>query len=261
VTTPPPLVRAALEAAQAAGALALRHFQGGVAVDWKDDRSPVTRADREAEQAIVARLTRAAPEVGFLGEEFGAQGPQERRWIIDPVDGTRNFVRGIPYWAVLIALEEAGEITAGVVHAPAAGDTLWAARGQGAFANGRRLAVSPVDRLEDALLIHSALRYLKHREPARDWDAFLRLVDLTAQTRGFGDYFGYTFVLRGQAEIMLEADLKPWDLAPLLVLLEEAGGRLTDFAGRRSIYTGSALATNGRLHEAVLAVLAGTADR
>jgi histidinol-phosphatase len=254
------LVRAAREAAEAAGAVALRYFREGVAVDWKADQSPVTRADRESEETIVSRLSAVAPGIGFLGEEFGAQGSQERRWIIDPIDATRNFVRGIPYWAVLIALEEAGEITVGVVHAPATGETLWGARGLGAFSDRQRLQVSGVDRLDQALLVHSALRYMRQGEPARYWEAFLRLVDLTDQSRGFGDWFGYTFVLRGRADLMVEADVKPWDLAPFVVLFEEAGGRLTDFAGRRSIYSGTAVASNGRLHDRVLEVL-GAAGR
>jgi len=245
----------AFEAAKAAGAVALRYFQGSVQVTLKADQSPVTQADREAEQAIVERLRAAFPDVGVLGEEYGAHGGQTRRWIVDPLDGTKNFVRGIPYWATLIALEEDGEVTLGVVHAPATGDLLWARRGAGAFANGRPLRVSGIDRLEHATLLHSSLRYM--RPPGRHWEGFLDLVDRTERTRAFGDYFGYTFVLRGQAELMLEADLKPWDLAPFKILFEEAGGRLTDFEGRPTIYSGSALASNGRLHAEALAVLNG----
>jgi histidinol-phosphatase len=217
----------------------------------------VTQADREAERAIVERLGAAFPDVGFLGEEFGAQGAQAVRWIIDPIDGTQNFVRGLPYWATLIALEEDGDVTLGVVHAPATGELLWARRGEGAFANGRPLRVSTVDRLASATLLHSSLNYMKAL--GAYWDGFLRLVDATQRQRGFGDYFAYTVVLRGQAELMLEADLKPWDLAPFKILFEEAGGSLTDFEGRPTIYSGSALASNGRLHASALAVLRGTA--
>jgi histidinol-phosphatase len=226
-----------------------------VRVTLKADRTPVTQADRDAEQAIVERLRAAFPDVGVLGEEHGAQGAQRTRWIVDPIDGTRNFVRGIPYWATLIGLEEDGEVTVGVVHAPAAGDLLWARSGGGAFANGERLRVSAVDRLEQATVLHSSLRYL--RSPARYWDGFVRLVDRAEATRAFGDYFGYSFVLRGQAELMLEADIKPWDLAPFKVLFAEAGGRLTDFDGRPTIYSGTALASNGRLHAEALALLRG----
>ncbi|MGH7266205.1 MAG: inositol monophosphatase family protein [Candidatus Rokuibacteriota bacterium] len=251
------LLDAALDAARAAGALALRYFSGGVEVSLKADQTPVTRADREAEQAIVERLRPTFPDVGFLGEEYGEQGGQRRRWIVDPIDGTKNFVRGIPYWATLLALEEDGDVTLGVVHAPATGDLLWARRGRGAFAHERPLRVSTVDRLADATLLHSSLSWLRTLRPAGYWDGFLRLVDRTERQRGFGDYFGYTFVLRGQAELMLEADLKPWDLAPFKVLFEEAGGRLTDFEGQPTIYSGTALASNGRVHREALAVLRG----
>ncbi len=218
----------------------------------------MTQADREAEAAIVEGLRAAFPDIGFLGEEFGAQGAQRRRWIIDPIDGTKNFVRGTPYWATLIALEEEGEVTLGVVHAPATGDLLWAQRGGGAFVNGAPLRVSAIDRLADATLVHSSLNLLRTVEGGRYWDGFLRLVDRTDRQRGFGDYLAYTFVLRGQAEVMLEADLKPWDLAPFVVLLEEAGGRLTDLAGRPTIYSGTALASNGPLHAEALALIEGT---
>jgi histidinol-phosphatase len=252
---PSALLEAALEAAQAAGAIALGYFRGTFQVSHKADQSPVTQADREAEQAIVERLGAAFPEMGFLGEEYGAQGSQTRRWIVDPIDGTKNFVRGTPYWATLLALEEEGEVTLGVVHAPATGDLFWAQRGRGAFANGAPLRVSTVDRLTAATLVHSSLNLLRTTEGGRYWDGFVRLVDRTDRQRGWGDYLAYTFVLRGQAEVVVEADLKPWDLAPFAVLFEEAGGRLSDFAGRRSIYSGTALGSNGRLHRDVLALL------
>jgi histidinol-phosphatase len=248
-------LRAAVAAARTAGRIALRYFSGTFAVALKADRTPVTEADREAEEAIVTHLRAAFPDVGFLGEELGATGPQGRRWIVDPIDGTRNFVRGIPYWATLIALEEEGEITAGVVHAPATGDLLWAERGRGAFANGTPLRVSHVDRLDQATLVHSSLGYLRQLDEGRYWDGFVRLVDRTATQRGFGDYLAYTFLLRGQAELMVECDVKPWDLAPFQVLFAEAGGRLTDFAGQATIYSGSVLASNGRLHAEALRLL------
>jgi histidinol-phosphatase len=253
-----PFLEAALDAARAAGAIALRYFRSDVRVMQKADQTPVTQADQEAESAIVARLRAAFPDVGFLGEEYGAQGRQTRRWIVDPIDGTKNFVRGIPYWATLLALEEEGEITLGVVHAPATGELYWARRGQGAWLDGVRLHVSAVDRLEDAMLVHSSLNLLRPLAGGRYWEGFVRLVDRTDRQRGFGDYLGYTFVLRGQAEIMLEADLKPWDLAPFRVLFEEAGGRFTDFEGRPTIYSGTVLASNGRLHAESLALLQGS---
>jgi histidinol-phosphatase len=252
------VLEAALDAARIAGAIALRYFRGDVQVTRKADRTPVTQADHEAEAAIVARLQSAFPDIGFLGEEFGAQGSQSRRWIVDPIDGTKNFVRRIPYWATLLALEEDGDITLGVVHSPATGELFWARRGQGAWADGVRLGVSTVDRLADAMLVHSSLDLLRPLEGGRCWDGFVRLVEGTDRQRGFGDYFGYTFVLRGQAELMLEGDVKPWDVAPFKVLFAEAGGRFTDFRGQATIYSGTALASNGRLHDEALALLRGS---
>jgi histidinol-phosphatase len=252
-------LEAALDAARVAGQIALRYFRSDVRVMRKADQTPVTQADQEAEAAIVDRLRPAFPDVGFLGEEFGAQGSQSRRWIVDPIDGTKNFVRGIPYWATLIALEEEGDVTLGVVHSPATRELYWARRGQGAWVDGVALRVSPVDRLADAMLVHSSLNLLRPLDGGRCWDGFVRLVERTDRQRGFGDYFGYTFVLRGQAEVMLEADVKPWDVAPFKVLFEEAGGRFTDFAGQPTIYSGTALASNGRLHADLLAALNGPA--
>src|SRR5262249_22641820 len=157
--------------------------------------TPVTQADQEAEIAIANRLRAAFPDIGFLGEEFGERGGQSRRWIVDPIDGTKNFVRGIPYWATLLALEEDGEITLGVVHSPATGELYWARWGQGAWLDGVPLRVSAVDRLRDAMVTHSSLNILRSLHGGRLWDGFVRVVDRTDRQRGFGDYFGYTFVL------------------------------------------------------------------
>lgn len=249
------VLEVAVEAARAAGEIALKYFRRAVEVTLKPDRSPVTRADREAEQVIVEILARAFPEHGFLGEELGARGSKEVRWIVDPIDGTRNFVRGIPIWAVLIALEERGEITAGVVLNPVSGELYTARRGEGAFLGGERLSVSAVSSLEQATLVHASLNLLRR---GNYWDSFLRLVDATDRQRGFGDFMCYTLVAEGKAEIAAEApDLKPWDLAPVKLLVEEAGGRFTDFAGTPSIYSGTALASNGTLHEAALTLIKG----
>ena len=248
---------AAVDAARAAGRVALKYYHGGFEVTLKPDDTPVTQADREAERVIVDVLGRAFPEHGVLGEEFGGAGTTDTRWIIDPIDGTKNFVRRIPLWATLIALEERGEITVGVIHNPVSGDLYTARRGAGAFLNGERIKVSVQSDLGRASLVHAGLRPL-HRTP--HWEGFLRLVDATDRQRGFGDYVGYSLVAEGKAEIYAEiypedAGLKPWDLAPCKILVEEAGGRFTDLAGRPTIYTSSAVATNGRLHDATLALL------
>jgi histidinol-phosphatase len=246
-------LEAAIAAARVAGETILSYFRTALQVETKADQSPVTAADRAAERAIVETLRRAFPEYGVLGEEFGAQtGDADARWIIDPIDGTQNFIRGMPYFATLIALEEAGEITVGVIYAPAEDDLLYAVRGQGAFANGERLAVSTVSDLAQATLLHGGLNILRQ---SGYWEGFTHLVAATRRQRGFGDYFAHTFVCRGQAEVMLEADVKPWDLAPTKVLIEEAGGRFTDFSGVSTIYSGNAVISNGHVHNAVLALL------
>jgi len=242
----------AVEAARAAGAIALGYFRGGFEVMRKPDDTPVTRADREAEQAIVEILGRAFPDHGVLGEEFGARGDRETRWIVDPIDGTRNFVRGIPVWATLIALEERGDVTVGVIYNPVTDELYTARRGGGAYRNAVRIRVSTVADLADSFFIHASLGLLRD---GGYWDGFVRLVDATARQRGFGDYMGYPLVAEGKAELYAEVDLKPWDLAPCKLLVEEAGGRFTDFDGRPTIYTGTALATNGRVHDAALALL------
>jgi len=249
-----PALAAAIAAAKTAGEIAMKYYRAGVEVTIKPDATPVTQADREAEQAITAILRRAFPDYGFLGEEFGELGPTETRWIIDPIDGTKNFVRHIPIWAVLIALEEKGEVTTGVVLNPVTGELFWARKGDGAFANGERIRVSACDRMKDATVLHADLRDLRETP---HWDGFLRLSDAGYRTRGFGDYYGYGLVAQGRAEVYVEVDLKPWDVAPVKILVEEAGGRLTDFAGRPTIYAGTVLATNGRLHAEALALLRG----
>jgi len=244
----------AIAAAKQAREVILPYFRTALQVETKADQSPVTAADRAAERVIVDMLQQAFPDYGVLGEEFGAQsGRVNARWIIDPIDGTQNFIRGIPYFATLIGLEEAGEITAGVIYAPAEDDLLYAAKGEGAFANaGERLTVSSIADLAQATLLHGSLDLFI---TAGRWEGFTALVRATRRQRGFGDYFAHTFVCRGQAEVMLETDVKPWDLAPLKIVIEEAGGRLTDFTGVPTIYGGNAIVSNGHVHDAVLALL------
>lgn len=252
-------LEAAVRAAKAAGEVILPYFRTALQVETKADQSPVTAADRAAEQMIVETLQSQFPDYGFLGEEFGEQvGTTDARWIIDPIDGTQNFIRGIPYFATLLALEEAGEITHGVIYAPAEQILFYAARGFGAFTNDHQpLAVSSIDNLSQAMLVHGGLDILRQ---GGYWDGFIKLIDATARQRGFGDYFAHTFVFRGQAEVMVEADVKPWDLAPLKIIAEEAGGRFTDFTGQPTIYGGNAIVSNRHVHAAVLNLLSSVSD-
>jgi histidinol-phosphatase len=243
----------AIAAARAAGEVALRYFRTGLTVQYKHDRSPVTRADQECEQRIVEALRGAFPDYGIVGEEFGETGDSHRRWIIDPIDGTKNFIRGIPYFATLIGLEEDGQVTAGVIYAPAVDDLLYAQKGCGTFDATGRLRVSSVGSLRQGMVVFGGIDAFRQ---AGRWDGFERLVRASGRQRGFGDYFGHTFVARGQAEAMIEVDLKPWDLAAIKIIVEEAGGRFTDFTGTATIYGGTAVASNGLVHDEVLSLLA-----
>lgn len=249
------ILTAAIAAAKAAGEIALHYFRTNLTVETKTDRTPVTRADRECEARIVEVLGARFPDHGFLGEELGERpGRVRARWIIDPIDGTKNFIRGIPFFATLIAFEEEGEVTAGVMYAPAINDLLCARKGQGAFAHDRQVHVSAVTNLRDAMLIHGGLKDLKVR-PC--WQPFLRLVEASGRQRGFGDALGHSVVICGQAEVALEPEIKPWDVAATKIIVTEAGGRYSDFDGTSSIYTGSAVISNGRVHEAVVNILQG----
>jgi histidinol-phosphatase len=243
----------AIAAAKAAGEVAMRYFRHDLTVDYKADRSPVTVADRECERCIVEILRSAYPDYGVLGEEGGEQPGCGPRWIVDPIDGTKSFVRGIPFFATLIGLEEEGEITTGVIHAPAQNDLLYAQKGSGAFDRNGPIRVSSVADLPASMLVFGGPNVLRQ---AGYWSAYERLVDRSGRQRGYGDYFGYTFVARGQSEAMIDLDLKPWDLAPLKIIVEEAGGRLTDFGGQATIYGGSAVASNGLIHDEILTLLA-----
>src|SRR5262245_9346159 len=191
------ILDAMVDAARAGGAVAAGHFRRGVAVQTKPDGSPVTAADTDAERVIVDRLRREFRDHGFLGEESGAEGPTGARFVMDPIDGTRNFVRGIPFWATWLAPEEGGEVTAGVVYQPLTGDLHTARRGGGSFLNGERLAVSTIDALGRAMLVHPSLTLLR----GDLWPGFVRLVDATGRQRGFGDFLCFTTIAEGRAEL------------------------------------------------------------
>jgi len=243
------------ELADAADAVTTARFRAhDLAVDTKPDLTPVTEADRRAEELLTEHIARARPGDAVVGEEFGASGAGDRWWIVDPIDGTKNYVRGVPVWATLIGLEVAGELVAGVVSAPALGRRWWAARGSGAFADGERIRVSAVHDLADAHLCYS---------DTTGWDDFGRGDEFRAlmrrcwRTRGFGDFWGHMLVAEGAADAMGEPILALWDVAALVPIVEEAGGRLTDLTGAGWTDGAPAVTTNGLLHDAVLAALAG----
>lgn len=250
-------MQTARRAAEAGGAAAMRHFRTGVRVELKPDRSPVTAADREAEAAIMALLRATFPGHAILGEETGAHAGEGARWIVDPVDGTRGFTRGGSFWGPLVALEVDGEVVAGAMGMPALGETYWAARGLGAWRQvgsgaPERLRVSGIAAWDEATLSLGELRFLL--APALR----PRVNELTvtaAQARGYGDLAGCAMVLTGRAEVFLEAGVQVWDIAPLKILVEEAGGRFTDLAGRPTHTSGACVASNGLAHDHVLRAL------
>ncbi|MBK5289138.1 MAG: histidinol phosphatase [Acidimicrobiia bacterium] len=223
-------------------------------IDRKADASHVTEADHAAEALIRTAIQAARPGDAVLGEEFGVEGEGRRRWIIDPIDGTASYVRGFPIWGTLIALEVDGEMTVGVVSAPALGRRWHAARGEGAFVNGKRIHVSAVDALSDAHLCYSDLAsWTKYRTTAQP---MMDLLHSVWRSRGVGDFWQHMLVAEGAADIAVEPVVNLWDLAPILVIVEEAGGRFTNLEGERTAAGGSAISTNGKLHDEVMAVLA-----
>jgi histidinol-phosphatase len=244
-----------VETAQKAGHLAHRYFDGSFTVEWKPDDSPVTVADREAEKLLRQTLLAAFPNDGFLGEEFGdTPGTSGFRWIIDPIDGTRSFVRGIPLWATLVGLEYKDEQIAGIVAAPALGHTYRALRSDGAYRNDRRIHVSDVNDLSQALVFYSSLSWFIK---AGHQETFVDMVRRTERTRGFGDFYGFVLVAQGSGELMVEHGVHAWDVAAIKPLIEEAGGRFSDWSGGTSIHRPDVIVSNGRLHDAALAILQG----
>jgi histidinol-phosphatase len=250
----------ALSLCDAADQISMHHFQHDLRIETKPDRTFVTQADREIEEVVRAHIRAAFPDHGIVGEEFGEEMADATfRWYIDPIDATNSYLRGIPVFATLIALERDGEAVVGAVSAPALGTRWYTWAGGGAWAVDqrstaapRRLHVSGVSRIEDAQLLTSS-----PSDPAMN----ARLPGLAAtlrrawRERGFGDFWGYALVAEGAAEAMIELGVHSWDLGPMLLLLEEAGGRLTDFEGRRTIHGRSAIASNGLLHAELMADL------
>jgi histidinol-phosphatase len=226
-------------------------------IEIKADASPVSDADRATEEAIRRTLSRARPRDAIVGEEMGTEGWGSRRWVVDPIDGTKNYLRGVPVWATLIGLMVEEEVVAGVVSAPALGRRWWAARGTGAWtgkslAAASRCRVSDVDRLADASLSYSSLTGW---EEIGRLDGFLHLTRVCQRTRAFGDFWSYMLLADGAVDIATEPELALHDMAALAVIVEEAGGRFTDLTGKPGPLGGDALATNGRLHDDVLSLI------
>jgi histidinol phosphatase-like enzyme (inositol monophosphatase family) len=248
----------ALEIARAAGAATLAYFQGAeLGAELKGDGSDVTRADREAEQLLRERIRARFPDDGILGEEHGEEpGASGRRWVLDPIDGTFSFVHGVPLYCNLVALEDAGRAVVGVCNMPALGEAVTAARGAGAtwHRDGRDpvpARVSSTARLADATVCFTGAGYFHQMGHG---ELLARLFDATRRTRGWGDGYAFLLVATGRADAAVEPGLHPWDYAPFVPILEEAGGRFTDFEGRPFDGVSTALAANRALHAELLAL-------
>ncbi len=239
------LLEAVQVVARAAGDVALAHYRTALAVESKQDGSPVTIADRAAERAARDWLAQRFPHDGILGEEFGAtDGRSGRRWLLDPIDGTKSFVRGVPLWGTLVAVTEGDTVLAGAAYFPAVDEIVAAAPGEGCWWNGRRAHVSAVDTIAGATALITDERTFSSAERTAAWHA---LAAATGIARGWGDCFGYLLVATGRAEVMVDPIINPWDAACFLPIIEEAGGVFTDLGGARTAFGGHAIATNAAL--------------
>jgi histidinol phosphatase-like enzyme (inositol monophosphatase family) len=253
----------AVNIAQEAGDVTLRYFRrDDLAIERKADMSPVTVADREAEQLLRARIARQFPADGIVGEEFGTEtGSTGYRWVLDPIDGTKSFVHGIPLYTTLVALLHENEPLVGVIHAPAAAETVYAAKGRGCWRlpdrdqTPREARVSSVANLSDSLLLTTELASFARNQRADAFERFMRLQRVARLTRTWGDGYGYLMVATGRAEVMVDPVVNLWDAAPLLPIIEEAGGKFTDWQGNATIHAGEAIATNRLVAGEVLAIL------
>jgi histidinol-phosphatase len=247
---PSPELQAALDAAAAAATVIRSLYQRNLAVEIKADRSPVTEADVRAEQAIREVLSARFPDYGFYGEETGRHAADaESVWLVDPIDGTKSFLRDCPFFSTQIALWRAGELVLGVSSAPAYGELAWAERGGGAWLDGRRITTTRVTALEDAILSTGNLKTLAQ---SAQWGNLGALIPRVSRIRGYGDFVHYHLLARGALDVVIESDVNILDIAALVVLVEEAGGRFTDLAGGEvGLGTTTVLASNGLLHDTV----------
>jgi len=247
--------------AQQAGLLTLRYFRRqDLVVENKTDKSPVTIADRTAEELLRARIAERFPHDGIIGEEFGAvSGTSGYDWTLDPIDGTKSFIHGVPLFTTLVAVLQDDQPCLGVIHAPATGETVYAAHGGGCWytpeakSDPQPARVSKIKRLEEGLLLTSELEGFSTRRQGGS-DAFTRLQTAAKIARTWGDGYGYLLVATGRAEVMIDPNMNLWDAAPLQPIIEEAGGHFSDWQGNPTIRAGEALATNGLVTDEVLAI-------
>ncbi len=245
----------ALDAVWQAGRLTLGYFQTAVSIEKKKDNTPVTIADKEAEALLRRLISTRWPSHGIMGEEHGTRStkPKARyQWVIDPIDGTKSFIAGVPIYATLLALMDGETAVLGIIHLPALNDTIYATQGGGCYWNGRRARVSDTKQLKDAVVLSSSIDYGRFSLKKRA--AWKRIINSTYIQRTWGDAYGYALVATGRADIMLDPEMDIWDIAPLQVIMEEAGGTLTDWNGRSTIHESESIGTNGALLDAVIAI-------
>lgn len=252
-----PYLDFAIETAWEAGQLTLGYFQTGLQPDFKTDASPVTIADRKAEELIRSRIEARYPSHSIIGEEFGGLEKTEEyshRWVVDPIDGTRSFIRGVPFYAVLIGLEIEGRAEVGVAHFPAMGELIAAARGEGCRWNGRPARVSPAKKLQDGVAVHADAASFANYGRSAAWE---RIQQAAGYRAGWCDAYGYLLVATGRAELMLDPVMNPWDCGAFIPILEEAGGYFGDWEGNSTIYAGEAMGTTQTLLPEILQLLNG----
>ena len=249
------LIEFAMDAVWQAGKSTLAHFQTNVAVERKSDNTPLTIADQQAEQLLRRLINERFPDHAIVGEEYGrSETRSPYTWVIDPIDGTKSFICGVPLYANLLALMDGDRALLGIINLPALDDMIVAVRGEGCYWNGRRVHVSQTDDLADAVVLTSGLHYFGEKQPA--WDRILRA---SYYQRTWGDAYGYALVATGRADVMIDPALALWDAGPLQVIIEEAGGKFTDWQGTPTIHHEEGIATNGRLHDLILAQIRGEA--
>lgn len=242
-----------MDAAYLGGRQTLAYFNTGVPVEKKGDNTPVTRADRECEQFIRKTIHHHFPDHTLVGEEYAAEeGNPDYKWIIDPIDGTKTFIHGVPLYGVLIGVEVKGTPSVGVIYMPALDEMVSAATGMGCRWNGRFAHVSTQSNLAEAAVMSSSITHCYRRS-----EGFAKLAERTLLQRTWGDCYGYLLVATGRADIMIDPGLKLWDCAAIMPCITEAGGRFTTWDGRDTIYADDGLATNGLLHEQVLTIVKG----
>ena len=248
---PSELLAFATDVAVRAGQATLPYFQTSLAIDTKSDQSPVTAADREAESIVRARIAERFPDDAIFGEEFGESGSGARRWIVDPIDGTRSFIRGVPLYGVMIALEIGGEVQLGVLHFPALGETVAAQNGAGCWWNGQRASVSNVASLSQSLVLATDCEH----PGAGESSPFAGVRAAAGMVRTWGDCYGYALVATGRAEVMFDAVVAPWDVAALIPIVREAGGVITSAEGGPAWPASSIIATNAALASEVRSLM------